>query len=219
MDNKNTNYRPIIGALTGALVFLLFLIPLSVNVFVSLAVGLACGFASMLIAKAFKSEVELVGTNGVSDVYLQETLLEGRAMLASFKSLCDKLPEGLSRKRALAIADLTQKILEDVKKDPKDAKIARKFLNYYLDTASKILSYYLDISVHKHASAEIKSVLAKTEATLEILEKAFANQLGRLLEDNVLDLDTELTVLQKTMQMEGLSDFYTPEQKNIPLEK
>jgi 5-bromo-4-chloroindolyl phosphate hydrolysis protein len=44
----------------------------------------------------------------------------------------------------------------------------------------------------------------KVESLLSTIKQAFDKQLAKLLEDDVMDLDVEISVLEKTMKSEGL---------------
>ncbi|MFC1669111.1 5-bromo-4-chloroindolyl phosphate hydrolysis family protein [Spirochaetota bacterium] len=94
-------------------------------------------------------------------------------------------------------------IFNHVKNSPEEIKKIRQFNNYYLDTTEKIVSQYIDLSNKREGAAEIEESLKKVELLLDPIKKTFDKQLANLLENDLLDLDVEISVLEKTMKMEG----------------
>lgn len=94
-------------------------------------------------------------------------------------------------------------IFEDIKKDPSDLKKIKTFTNYYLDSTEKIINQYVDLSNRNDQTQDIKDSLEKVEGLLDQIKETFSKQLASLLEDDLLNLDVELSVLKKTMKYEG----------------
>jgi hypothetical protein len=56
----------------------------------------------------------------------------------------------------------------------------------------------------RNASGEIGASLAKVESMLDPVQRVFEQQLAASAQDEVLDLDTELKLLEQTLHLEGL---------------
>jgi len=108
------------------------------------------------------------------------------------------------RKKVDAIADVVKRVLDDVKADPSDFRQARQFLEYYLDATVKIIQRYVELYEKSTGNPEIKESLIRVEETLDTIKDAFEKQLRILLENDKMDLDIELTVLKRTIELEGL---------------
>ncbi len=98
-----------------------------------------------------------------------------------------------------------EQILEEIRLKPRQAELARGFLNYYLEAAERIIRGYADLSGRHLASADAAQTLAQAEASLGGIQKAFDNQLSGLLQYRLLDLDSEISLLEKTVRMDGLA--------------
>lgn len=98
-----------------------------------------------------------------------------------------------------------EQILEEIRLKPQQADLARGFLNYYLDAADRIIHGYADLAARNLASAEAKQTLAQAEASLAGIQRAFDSQLSGLLQYRLLDLDGEISLLEKTVQMDNLA--------------
>jgi hypothetical protein len=203
-------HRPVLpGLLAGALgggVFLLLLVVLSVPLFWALlgaAAGTGAGF--LLFGGRRRAEVVMPGA-GADRQLAEEAVREGRAHLEELRRTIGRIPDKPVRERAEAIAGVAERILEDIRKDPKDVRPARQFFTYYLDAAVRVLGKYVELSAHGRPSAAVRASLKRVEDNLELIRSAFEKQLGRLLEDDVLDLDTEIALLEKTIRLEGLGE-------------
>lgn len=98
-----------------------------------------------------------------------------------------------------------EQILEEIRLKPRQVELARGFLNYYLEAADRIIRGYADLSGRHLASADAARTLTQAEASLSGIQKAFDNQLSGLLQYRLLDLDSEISLLEKTVRMDGLA--------------
>ncbi|HPL15204.1 MAG TPA: 5-bromo-4-chloroindolyl phosphate hydrolysis family protein [Spirochaetota bacterium] len=94
-------------------------------------------------------------------------------------------------------------IFDYIKKNPGKINKVRRFTNYYLDATKKIIEQYVELSGRRGRTPEIEQALQKVEGMLDLIKQTFDRQMANLLEDNLLDINTELTVLKNTMKMEG----------------
>lgn len=151
--------------------------------------------------------------DGITKEMHDAAVTEGRRKLSKLRASTDRIQDRSIQIKAGNICVLTEKVLDTIEKDPKDLKPARSFLHYYLDTAMNILHRYNDIAGREVRSKDVEAVLRKVDRTLETLEQAFEMQLAKLMENDVMDLDTELTVLEKTIEMEGFGKSSDPQVK------
>ena len=94
-------------------------------------------------------------------------------------------------------------IFKNIEEHPEDLRKARQFTNYYLDATEKIVKQYIELSSKKNLSTEIEKTLTEVEETLDLIKNTFEKQIANLLTNDVLDLDTEIKVLKKTIKLEG----------------
>lgn len=93
------------------------------------------------------------------------------------------------------------KILKYLEKHPKKIGESKKFFTYYLDTIYKIVNSYYELSSQGVKTKEIKEVMEKTENTLTLVSKSLDDQFARILQNDALDLDTEIDVLKGSINM------------------
>ena len=80
--------------------------------------------------------------------------------------------------------------------------MARGFLTYYLDAAARIVAGYEQLVARASSSPEVRKTWTKPESSLPGIQRAFDSQLESLLQLDLLDLDSEIALLDKTVQME-----------------
>jgi len=191
----------IAGAIVFCILFYLFAFTIKLAVIISAVVGVL--FLIVSYAQKKQSEVELF-FSGVQDKSLQNVLRDGYDKQQRLKSLRTKVFKAEIREKLTKIIDVVDRIYADFKKEPKDIKAARQFLNYYLDSTITIVTKYTELSAQSSASADVAASIAKSEELLDKIHAAFEAQLAKLLEDDAMNLDTEIELLEKTFKMEGL---------------
>ena len=73
---------------------------------------------------------------------------------------------------------------------------ARRFLNYYLDTAADILTRYLEFKNSGAPESDMRHVTENTAQAMKTLNDAFQNQYSRLLQGEVMEMDVDVDVLK-----------------------
>ena len=101
---------------------------------------------------------------------------------------------------------MSQKIFDEVKRDPKKLPQIRKFMDYYLPTTLKLLNAYDRMSGAGVSGENIDTTLLKVEGMMRTIVAAFEKQLDSLYGAEALDISTDITVLENMMAREGLTD-------------
>jgi 5-bromo-4-chloroindolyl phosphate hydrolysis protein len=194
----------VLAGLCGALVFLLFLIVVDAGIVLSVACG-AGGFVAGLFLFRRRRPVE-VQVGSPDEDELREAVKEGQAKLAELRAGARSIQDPAVGAKVEAIAAVVARVLDQIRQDPRTLKNARQFLNYYLEATIKIVARYATLSSQHLRDADIQASLRRVEGMLETIRAAFEKQLALLLSNDVMDLDTELGLLEKTIKMEGLTE-------------
>jgi len=198
-----------LAGIIGAAVFAVFFLVVDAGLLVSALCGIGGFIAGLVLVPAGKTKSLELGA-GVDPEEFREALAGGEKALLALRKSAKAVADKAVAVKVGAIADLVERILDDIRKDPKDLRNARQFLSYYLDATNKIMDRYVGLSAQGLGDEAVKASLRKVEGMLETIRAAFEKQLTRLLSDEVLDLDTELGLLEKTIRMEGLGDEGVP---------
>lgn len=130
----------------------------------------------------------------------------GETDLKTLKNLVLQVPRGETRTVLDHVVSLADQLVHATEKDPRDEPQLRSFFNHYLPSTIKIIRSYLDLTHQGNKTEEIRATLEKTEHTLITIETAFKNQLTKLLDNDILDLDVEVSVLEQSLRLDGLVD-------------
>ena len=132
----------------------------------------------------------------------REILEEGRLALGELGKLYARIREDSVQSRIMDLLSLTDRIVEDIRTDPADLPLIRRFLRYYLPTAIRVL--------HEYDRAQ--GDRSRLEALLDEIIASGRSQYDGLFANNATDLDLEIGVLETKLRAEGLSapDFEIP---------
>lgn len=97
-------------------------------------------------------------------------------------------------------------ILGHLRSHPEKLNKSTRFLSYYLETASKICRKYTEFSSQSLKTEDIDGVLESTKRAMILLEKAFDNEFLKLVEDDIIDIETDVKVLENSMKWDNYID-------------
>ena len=137
------------------------------------------------------------------DAEKRKILQEAAVDLRSIDAVLRQVQNPDIRSRGRRVYETGNRIIEYVTKYPEKITIARRFFSYYLETASSILTKYLDIQKTRIQTQEIRQLGERTQQALEILETAFEKQFGKLMLDEIMDIESDINLLENTLKMEG----------------
>ena len=195
--------RMTVSVIGGAVTFLVLFLLLRWNILISalLCAGVYFGLYFVLQPDRRIGGVDL------------DTLPDGEEiekMLADAeKDLADiqKTSQSIADLRVQADAENLHKtgcqILAFLKENPERIRQARRFFIYYMDTAAKLLSRYRDFQNTGLHTEEITEILERTKKALPVLNQAFEKQFTRLMEGELMDVEADIALLEKTVKMEG----------------
>ncbi|PKL41205.1 MAG: hypothetical protein CVV44_00780 [Spirochaetae bacterium HGW-Spirochaetae-1] len=167
-------------------------------------------FISLIIFILFRRILSFVidrlaAAKNTVDAYprdITKVVEEGVAKLKNIRNNTRKIDNNTVAEKIIEICRVGLDIFENIKIHPEDLQRAKPFINYYLDATDKIVSRYVELSRNSN-NPEIRDSLDRVEAMLDQIQETYKKQLRYLLEDDVLDLNTEITVLERTMKLEG----------------
>ena len=136
-----------------------------------------------------------------AELTLTEILNEGEMYIKELNEANIQIEDEGVSKDIDNIVELAQGILARVKDYPEKAPSIRKFISYYLPTLVKLLNYYSELD-EAIPSENVKVSQAKIAATLDQVEKGFKEQLDSLYEKEVVDIATDIKVLEALLQQE-----------------
>ena len=137
---------------------------------------------------------------------LDKMLKDGRLAIAEMKRLDDNIADPGISADIVRLEQVSQKIFDEVRRDPDKLPQIRKFMDYYLPTTLKLLNAYDRMSGAGISGENIDTTLAKVEGMMRTIVSAFEKQLDSLYGAEALDISTDITVLENMMAREGLTE-------------
>ena len=109
------------------------------------------------------------------------------------------------------IGVLTAKIFQLVDENPEKEQEIRSFTAYYLPQTLKILNAYARMEKQGVEGQNITEAKLRIEAMLDKLVAGYAAQLDKLFGSEVLDITTDITVMEQMLAKDGLAeDVFQP---------
>ena len=173
--------------------------------FISSLVGILIYYISYRILKIFMVKKGTAGMTAdpFKAIASEKAVREGIGKLKNLRNSTFMIPDNQVASKVQEICKTGSEIFDYLGKNPGDIPKARQFINYYLDATEKIVNRYVELSARKEKTMDIEDSLKRVESMLDTIKETYSKQLHNLLEDDLLDLNTEITVLEKTMKFEG----------------
>jgi hypothetical protein len=140
------------------------------------------------------------------DADMAAVIRDAQQQVDEIAAAADGIEKPDVRHKAGLLCRTAEEILVELRTEPAQVPLARPFLSYYLEAAHRIVRGYADLSLRSFGSSETVDTLARAEASLDSIQRAFDSQLAGLLQHQVMDLDSEIALLEKTVQMDTLMD-------------
>ncbi len=144
------------------------------------------------------------GAAGVSTKEVVDAITLGTTKLAKIRAAALQIRAPNTQRRIKKICEIGDKIIEDFRVDPKDVRLARSWLNTYLDQTLDIVTKYAQLSRTGARNLEAQKIMTSCEETLDLIEEKFAELLDKLLHNDVMDLDVDITVIKNMLKQEGI---------------
>ena len=135
-----------------------------------------------------------------------EVILAARRQVDAIRETAGAIGKRPVQDKVVQLCRTADQILDELVTKPRKVDAARSFLTYYLDAAQRIVDGYAMLASRPTSSPDIARALTRAEASLDSVQTAFDRQLAGVLEDRVLDLESEIELLEKTVHMD---DYYS----------
>ncbi len=162
-----------------------------------------------VLAKLFPGKlVEVQARAKSGDEAVDRQIEEGRRLLRSIHDSNEALPDAAISARILRMEAAGEKIFHVLEKDTSKKDEVRRFMTYYLPTTDKLLKRYRELE-NGGAGTNVTEAKKTIENSLEMIAVAFEKQLDALYSDSVLDIETDIQVLETIIKSEGHSNSAT----------
>ena len=140
------------------------------------------------------------------DPQIDELLSRGREMIQEIRRENDLIPDsGLSDKLD-RLENQCAEIFRAVYDKPHKAPQIRKFMEYYLPTTLKMVKGYRMLDERGVNGADAAAAKNRIDDALLVVLQGCEKMLDKLYQDDVLDLTTDIDVLEQMLKRDGLTE-------------
>lgn len=131
---------------------------------------------------------------------------KGQEMLTLIRQENDMIPDETLSAQMDELESVTNRIFKTVIEQPSKAPQIRRFMEYYLPTTLKMLSGYRRMDERKVTGENSNKTKQQVARSMDIILKAFNKQLDTMFQDDMLDISTDIDVLETMLKQDGLID-------------
>ena len=136
-----------------------------------------------------------------------DSLVEkGQERLKEIRRENDLIPDEELSAQMDQLEDVANRIFHTVAEQPQKAPQIRRFMDYYLPTTLKMLSGYRKMEERQVSGANAQATQAQIRSAMNVVLQAFDKQLDALYQDDMLDISTDIDVMETMLRQDGLID-------------
>ena len=151
-----------------------------------------------------ESMKNMMGDTGNPDV--DALLQQGREMILEIRTENDKIPEASLSAKLDELESQCGKIFQTIYEKPAKAAQIRKFMGYYLPTTLKMVKAYRVLGEQNMSGEDIIAARHRIDDALGVVLKACQKMLDNLYRNDVLDITTDIDVLEQMLKRDGLTE-------------
>ena len=103
-----------------------------------------------------------------------------------------------------------EKIFDYISKNTNQARQIKTFMDYYLPTTVELLKNYKYLEEQDVRGENIEKSMVKIEEIMDMVVDAFSKQLDNLFANKAIDIVSEVNVMKRIIESEGLSENVIP---------
>lgn len=182
-----------------AIVFLLCFLIIRIDIASSILLSFVTFLLTMISTRAKrKAYPRLDLPSGVMEEELAGLMKQAKADMDQVLYVAKHVKSKDVADNAMALYHLGEKIMEYLQRNPHKITKARRFFGYYLDTAKDILGKYYEFEITGIQAEEVDNIELKTSSALITLQEAFRKQYIQLATNELVDIEADIDLLQKT---------------------
>ena len=140
------------------------------------------------------------------DTAVDSLVEKGQEMLAEIRKENDLIPDAELTAQMDQLDDVANRIFRTVAEQPAKAPQIRRFMDYYLPTTLKMLAGYRKMDERQVTGKNAQETRSQIREAMNTVLKAFDKQLDALYQDDMLDLSTDIDVMETMLRQDGLID-------------
>ena len=180
---------------------------------IAAAVALLVGRVAFIMAQGLDTTREAPAQQPIpktGDSAVDSLVEKGQEMLAQIRRENDLIPDARLSERMAQLDDVADRIFRTVAEKPQKAPQIRRFMDYYLPTTLKMLAGYRKMDERQLSGGEAEKTRAQIQEAMDMVVGAFEKQLNTLYQDDMMDISTDIDVLETLLRQDGLVEVENP---------
>ena len=149
-----------------------------------------------------------IPVTGIESV--DQLVRHGQEMIAQIRDENSQIPDPVLSKKIDELESISNQIFLTVTDKPEKAPQIRRFMDYYLPTVLKMLTNYRKLGEREVTGENAEKTKKSVEGAMNIVLEAFKKQHDQLYQRDMLDVTTDISVLETLMKQDGLIE-------NVPM--
>lgn len=149
-----------------------------------------------------------IPVTGIESV--DQLVRHGQEMIAQIRDENSQIPDPELSKKIDELESISNQIFLTVTDKPEKAPQIRRFMDYYLPTVLKMLTNYRKLGEREVTGENAEMTKKSVEDAMDIVLEAFTKQHDQLYQRDMLDVTTDISVLETLMKQDGLIE-------NVPM--
>ena len=133
-------------------------------------------------------------------------ITKGEEMIRTIRAENEAIPDETLSSQMDLVCTKCEQIFRTVSEDPKKAPQVRKFMNYYLPTTLKMLANYRTMQQRGVSYQEMGAARDTTVRGMNMILTACQKQIDNLHKDAMLDISTDIDVLEQMLKRDGYTE-------------
>ena len=184
------------------LLFPLYGLPhLLLAVVATTVVGIVARLFCRNVVEEVPEEPETTGNEELDNI-----IAEGEKAIEEMKALDAAIPDTTISAQIVKLQSLSKRIFDHVKTHPEKVGDIRRFMGYYLPTTLKVLRSYHTLAAQEVDGGNIRSAMDRVEGMMDTIVLAFEKQLDNLFSAEVMDVSSDIVVLENMLKREGIPE-------------
>ncbi len=191
-----TPYKLMAGILLGISTFFSASFAGYQNILIGIFLGIVASIGYFLYYGFDPRADKLENIGDISAEFVLETLATARGKLSSIEEDMTLIKDTKLNSQLRIAINKAYEILTNIEADPKDVRVARKFIIVYIDGIKKVTKSYVEMEEDEIT----RDTKERLYSLLNDVEKRFDKEIIRLKRNNQFDLDVHIDVLQEQIK-------------------
>ena len=138
------------------------------------------------------------------NAYADDMIARGQQLMKEIREENEQIPDAHLTEQIVKLDEVTDKLFRAVAEQPGKAPQIRRSIDYYLPTTLKMLSGYRVMDERNVKGDMAEKTRRQIHDAMDIVVTAFSRQLDTMYQADVLDISTDIDVLETLLKQDGL---------------